>query len=378
MCLLVAFSICFIGCESPDPKTDAPNAKDATGVDNQVSKPDLKSAEHANRRRGKTQSPQSQNPASDVPEANDEKPEDNLNSESDDDDDSLGPSLNAPKNVPKSGSLSPAPKQGHGAASTTAASSAGSQENAFLAIRFLSWNVESDGADADVISKQLSELNKDDRYDVVGLTEVKPPDWKKFRTALGEHYRYEFSRSGRSDRLQILFNTNVFEEVRHFDLKEVNLFNRYRAPLVVQLKHLKSGQELLVMINHLARGKSEIRQQQAELLVEWARDQTLPVVAIGDYNLDYVFETKKGNPAFKKMLLDNVWEWVQPEEMIDSNWYDELGDGEDDYPGSLLDFAFVANAAKNWKKTCRVIVRDGDFPDDKSTSDHRPFELEFN
>ena len=178
--------------------------------------------------------------------------------------------------------------------------------------------------------------------------------------------------------MQILFNTKVFEEIRHFDLKEINLLNRYRAPLVVQLKHLKSEREFLVMLNHLARGKAEIRQQQAELLVEWARDQTLPVIAIGDYNFDYVFATKKGNPALKKMLRDNIWEWVQPEEMIDTNWYDELGDGEDDYPGSMLDFAFVANAAKTWKKTCRVIVREGDFPDDKSTSDHRPFELEFN
>ena len=251
------------------------------------------------------------------------------------------------------------------------------RETPLWRLGFLSWNVESDGANADVICNQLSELNQSDRYDVIGLTEVKPPDWKKFRSALGEHYRYEFSRSGFSDRMQILFNTNVFEEVRHFDLKKINLLNRYRAPLVVQLRHLKTGREFLVMLNHLARGKAGIRQQQAELLVQWARDQTLPVIAIGDYNFDYVFETKKGNPAFKKMLKDNVWEWVQPDQMIDTNWYDELGDGEDDYPGSMLDFAFVANAAKTWKKTCRVIVRDGDFPDDESTSDHRPFELEF-
>ncbi|MDA0991027.1 MAG: hypothetical protein O3A51_09780 [Verrucomicrobia bacterium] len=41
----------------------------------------------------------------------------------------------------------------------------------------------------------------------------------------------------------------------------------------------------------------------------------------------------------------------------------------------MLDFTFVAGAAKDFKCENRVIVRDGDFPDDKSTSDHRPVEL---
>jgi len=297
-------------------------------------------------------------PSASSPGSSDESEGDD--SDEDADGDSFGPSLNAPKSL-----------------SMISTSAAGSGGVALLATRFLSWNVESEGADSDVIREQLSELNQNDRYDIVGLTEVEPPDWKKFRSALGEHYRYEFSRSGYKDRMQLLFNTNVYEKVRHFDLEEVNLLNRYRAPLVVHLKHLKTKQEVLVMLNHLARGKAEIRQQQADLLVEWARDQTLPVIAIGDYNFDYVFKTQKGNPAFRKMLQDNVWEWVQPEEMIDTNWFDKMGDGEDDYPGSMLDFAFVANGAKTWKKSCRVIVRNGDFPDDKTTSDHRPFELEF-
>jgi hypothetical protein len=41
----------------------------------------------------------------------------------------------------------------------------------------------------------------------------------------------------------------------------------------------------------------------------------------------------------------------------------------------MLDFAFVAGPAKGWKAVCKVIVRDGDFPDDEATSDHRPIEL---
>jgi hypothetical protein len=45
------------------------------------------------------------------------------------------------------------------------------------------------------------------------------------------------------------------------------------------------------------------------------------------------------------------------------------------YPHSCLDFTFVAGKAKLWHSRSRVIVRDGDFPDDEKTSDHRPVEL---
>ena len=41
----------------------------------------------------------------------------------------------------------------------------------------------------------------------------------------------------------------------------------------------------------------------------------------------------------------------------------------------MLDYAFVAQGAKDWEANCKVIGRDGDFPDDETTSDHRPIEL---
>ena len=251
------------------------------------------------------------------------------------------------------------------------------QDSAEPQFRFLSWNVESEGADSDVFASQLAELNPNDHYDVFALTEVMPADLKKFRLALGKHYEYAYSKSGRNDRLELLYNEDKFELVRQFEINEINILNRYRAPLVVNLKHRKTGVEFLVMVNHLARGKAEIREEQATKLVEWARDQTLPVFALGDYNYDYVFSTRKGNPGFVNMMKDNIWRWIEPTELIDTNWYDnpESPDGQDDYPGSMLDFAFVAGPAKDWKSTCNIIVRDGDFPDDEKTSDHRPFEL---
>ena len=107
----------------------------------------------------------------------------------------------------------------------------------------------------------------------------------------------------------------------------------------------------------------------------WAKTQTLPIIAVGDFNFDYDFHTETGNKAFSVFLQDDVWKWLKPTRLIDTNWADRNEDGVDDYPGSILDFAFVAKSAKEWKTTSRVIVRDGDFPDDETTSDHRAVEM---
>ena len=143
----------------------------------------------------------------------------------------------------------------------------------------------------------------------------------------------------------------------------------------MRLRDRSSGIEFIVMTNHLARGNADLRTQQAIGLREWARDQNVAVINIGDFNMDYSFVTQRGNDAFPEMLRDNVWQWVKPTEFIDTNWSDPDGDGQDNYPDSMLDFAFVAGPAKDWKPVCKVIVRDGDFPDDETTSDHRPIEL---
>jgi len=62
----------------------------------------------------------------------------------------------------------------------------------------------------------------------------------------------------------------------------------------------------------------------------------------------------------------------QTRSAVDTNWADHDADGSDDYPDSMLDFVFVAGAARDWDAQCNVVVRPDDFPDDQTTSDHRP------
>ena len=130
-------------------------------------------------------------------------------------------------------------------------------------------------------------------------------------------------------------------------------------------------------LTHLARGDADLRLSQATGLREWAKEQSLPIIAAGDFNFDWDFPTEKGNAAFDAFVEGDVWKWVKPAELIDSNWADRDNDGQDDYPHSILDFVFVANAARTWQSFSRVVTEAGDFPDDRTTSDHRPVECVF-
>lgn len=236
---------------------------------------------------------------------------------------------------------------------------------------FLAWNVQSGESDARVIADQLRQLTG---YDVYCLNEVLRRSFPIYKAALPDYQSIE-SVSGRSDRMMILFNVKKFELLEQKELHQLNN-GTHRSPFYVRLRDKKTQTELIVMTNHLARGNKYLRLQQAAGLREWARDQSVGVVNIGDFNMDYSFKRKKGNLAFPEMLRDNIWKWIPPDPLVDTQWSDNYG--KDRYPYSMLDFAFVSGPAKSWDPKCRVIVRPDDFPDSYSTSDHRPVELRLN
>lgn len=244
--------------------------------------------------------------------------------------------------------------------------------------KILAWNVESDGADPVVIAEQLKELSG---YQIYALSEVNKKDFGKFQKALGAEFKSINGTHKENDHLQLIYNINRLELIRWSEMEEhggfrFNYENRaLRCPLLARFRDLKTNEEFQVVSNHLARGNAKFRTKQAIGLREWARLQTIPTIAIGDFNFDYEFKTRRGNDGFTEFTRDNVWKWIEPKKLIDTNWYDREKDGEDDYPGSMLDFAFVAGPAKGQSWSCHVIVRPGDFPDDKKTSDHRPIVL---
>lgn len=271
--------------------------------------------------------------------------------------------------------------------------------------RILSWNVESNRpsaprvSDADVIGRQLTELLEAPatRAQIVALTEVDPKTVPEYRGAvakgLGGEVDFVTSASGGfkdSDSLLLVVDAGRFaiEEVFELHKYKGRATNfvvmdpaspecgtiRARSPLVARLRDTGADTTFWLVVCHLARGEADLRVEQAKALTAWAADHAAePVVAAGDFNFDYVFATGTGNPAYDAMMEGDVWRWLKPDPQVDSNWtHDPEHPGQDKYPGSILDFVFVANVAKDWQAESDVVVREGDFPDSDETSDHRP------
>lgn len=177
-------------------------------------------------------------------------------------------------------------------------------------------------------------------------------------------------RAGETSRLELLEWRELF---RYAD-RELNDW-RHRSPLVCLFSDKATGQRFYFVTVHLARGDAKLRESQASGLADWAAKNGTPTLAAGDFNFDYDFASQRGNAAFNAMQVGGVWRWAKPAKLIDTNWADSNNDGVDDYPDSCLDFAFVASLPKNWKVESQVIVRPGDFPDDRTTSDHRPISV---
>ena len=120
------------------------------------------------------------------------------------------------------------------------------------------------------------------------------------------------------------------------------------------------------MVNHLARANTALRHRQAGLLRRWAETQTLPVIAVGDYNFDWRVEDGDSNHdlGYDRITEDEVFTWVRPEHLVRSQCSEDFD--------SVLDFVFVANPVPSWSSSSEIIVVQGDCPDNDLTPDHRP------
>ncbi|MDG2384477.1 MAG: hypothetical protein P8N76_22605 [Pirellulaceae bacterium] len=245
-------------------------------------------------------------------------------------------------------------------------------------LRIVSWNLDSGGSDPSTIAQQLKTIGT---YHLYGLTEVDPGEAERYAKSLGESFAAKLSMAGGPERLMMLYDTdrlalvssrelNIFDDLRAEDQQIA-----YRKPLLLRLRDRPSEVDLLVVLNHLERDDVRFQREQAKALRLWCEEQKLAVIGIGDYNFDFNTKTLRGNTPFNEFMLDYRWHYIRPSGIADSHWLDRNQDGHDDQPDTLSDCAFLAGGAQNWLAGSRVLVRKGDFPDDRRTSNHRPVEL---
>ncbi len=241
----------------------------------------------------------------------------------------------------------------------------------------ISWNLESGGSSIKKITQLLND-GKNSEYKNIGIwgfSEVKDINWAfaikdQLIEDTGNDHWFEIGNTGGADKLMIVFDKTKFEMLDKYELTEINIGGRVRAPLVIKLKDVNNGIEFIFMVNHLYRSNNEARNKQSELLVEWVKEQDIPVIAVGDYNFDYSLKPNKpkGNTSFFTFTQNNHWVWVEPSIKVMTQC--------NTYYNSILDFIFLNDDAASWNASSEIIVVDNDCPSDHTTPDHRPIKAE--
>lgn len=230
------------------------------------------------------------------------------------------------------------------------------------------FNVESGAASPQVIAEQIGPLSD---IDVWGFSEVKNAAEGQVLAegaADGESGTFEsiLGTTGGQDRLLIVYNSDRLDLVQQGEIHELNIGGNVRAPLWAQFRVKPAGPEFIFLVNHLYRGNTAGRHAQARGLNDWARTRTVPVIATGDYNFDWHFQTGDSNhdQGYDLMTADQIFRWVRPPALIPTNC---------SFHQSVLDFVFVSGAAQSWQGVGEILFTQPTYcPDTASTSDHRP------
>lgn len=236
-----------------------------------------------------------------------------------------------------------------------------------------SFNVESGDAEPPTLTEHLRRIPG---TDIWGFSEVKDASWARaFDTALtapGNEYETILGTTGGDDRLLIVFNSSKLERLGSQELMAINIGGTGRAPLVGHFRRRAGGEEFLFVVNHLFRGNATARRQQATALNTWAAGQTLPIVAVGDYNFDWNLPDGDADHdvGFDNMVANSVFRWVRPSTLIKTQCDPQFN--------SVLDFVFVADGAKTWSGEAEILFPETSYcQDDTRRSDHRPVRAEF-
>jgi hypothetical protein len=242
------------------------------------------------------------------------------------------------------------------------------------ALKVVGFNVESGGANPEFLAKNY--ISPMQGVDVWGFSEVEDRSWADTfvaATAMGESGQFNsiLGTTGGADRLLIIYNGDRLELVRHFELAEVNIEGKVRAPLVAQFRLKSNQREFLFMVNHLYRSNSKARHEQAQRLNEWAKTQNLPIITVGDYNFDWTVSGKpKHDKGYDYLTANDVFAWVQPQNLLPTHCNTKYK--------SVLDFVFVSGAAKNWSPSSEILFPEASYcPDTAQKSDHRPIAATF-
>jgi len=243
-------------------------------------------------------------------------------------------------------------------------------------VKIVAFNVESGDATAAKTAESVTRVKGESIW---ALVEVENEQWAQtFALAAAddgqEGFAYIMGTTGWADKIVIAWDDERFELLSSEELHDINVGGTARAPLVAHFRNRTTGTEFLFQANHLWRSEWQNRHEQARLLNDWALTQDLPVVGAGDYNFDWLVTggDDDHDAGYDYLTEDDVWEWVRPEELIQTQCSTYYG-------RNVLDFVFVAGEAKTWERSSTVLEDYNSYcaQEDDEQSDHRPIQATF-
>ncbi len=272
--------------------------------------------------------------------------------------------------------------------------------------RLIAWNVEgqtaidSSSGERGNIETVVRQMEDKRGVDIWALSEAREDFFDRYRAAAAEGETGSFrlipgTTANRAQRLAIIFDEDQFEIIGGLQELDDDPFDvqldrsGLRAPLFIKLREKRpSGQTFILMVNHLVRGSGhegdENNEEQARLLNEWARTQTVPIICVGDFNFDVPIpnpdaELSSSDRGIDELTDGDVFTWIRPTTLVKTQASNRFN--------TVLDFVFVGNrdrAPGAWSGVSRILARDGDtlatrngFADTRETVDHRPVDAVF-
>lgn len=235
-------------------------------------------------------------------------------------------------------------------------------DNQKFDLSVVSYNVESDSdTDPEVVAADIALIPESHLW---GLSEAPPGYFDTYRAAIGNRYQIIKGTTGGGDRLAIVYDPEVLAER---DSKEFSGAGGSRHPLMARFKIKGTTREIIVVLNHLQRGSGReaannpTRQAQARWLNGWATgtvavDDPPAMILLGDYNFDFDIHDKDGNRAYDYFMESAIFRWIEPPCLAQGSC-PSTGTGCNDDYSSVLDFVFLAGAAKTWTATSEILFK---------------------
>jgi len=173
--------------------------------------------------------------------------------------------------------------------------------------------------------------------------------------------------------MAIVFNREKLDLLETRELHYLNIGGRVRAPLIAKFQVHGSDTKFFFVVNHLYRSSEAGREAQSIGLNKWAKGETLPIIAVGDFNYDWEVNGGDTNhdDGYDRLTDGDVFKWVRPATLVRTQTNTRYN--------SVLDFVFVAHDAKNWSGESRILKNfDCTGPtDDLQKTDHFPVIAKF-